>query len=47
MADGFVAAAGVRLMLTSNVEVSGYGEWADIEDSEFGVGVAARVRFQF
>lgn len=40
--DGIVGDAGVRLMLTSKVEVSGYGEWADIEDSDVGFGAGAR-----
>lgn len=43
--SGVAADAGVRLMLTSRIEVSGYGEWADVEDSEVGLGAAARYYF--
>lgn len=40
--SGVAGDVGVRLMLTSRIEVSGYGEWADVEDSEVGLGAAAR-----
>jgi len=40
--SGITGDAGVRLMLTPKVEVHGYAEWADVEDSEVGLGGGAR-----
>jgi hypothetical protein len=40
--DGITGDAGVRLMLTPKIEVGGYGEWANIDDSEVGLGATAR-----
>ena len=40
--DGFAIDAGVRYMASPQVEVGGYLEWADIADSELGLGVNGR-----
>jgi|SRR5689334_9381475 len=40
--DGFAIDVGVRYMASPQVEVGGYLEWADIADSEMGLGVNGR-----
>lgn len=40
--SGVTGDAGVRLAVTPKIEVSGYGEWADVEKSEVGFGAGAR-----
>ena len=40
--SGVTADAGVRFALTPKIELTGYGEWADVEDSEVGLGLGGR-----
>jgi len=40
--DGMTAEAGARFWLTPKIELNGQVEWADIDESDTGVGVGAR-----
>jgi len=43
--NGPAADVGVRLMLDPKIEVGGYGEWADLDNSDFGLGATGRYYF--
>lgn len=43
--DGVVADVGARFWLTPKLELNGEAEWADIDESDFGIGIGARWYF--
>jgi hypothetical protein len=40
--DGIAGEVGVRMLLTPRIEVNGSAEWADVDESDYGVGVGGR-----